>query len=417
MGPANALLHTVQDLGVVVGPAIGALLLTLASPSVAFLANGATFALSALLIARLRRRPARAGAAGGALAHVVHGLRATRDAPFALPLFLVAAMGEFIYGAQTVQLVVYAEQVLDLGDSGYGWLLAASGAGGLLSATVNGRLSTSTRVSIVVVSAAALVCVTELAYAGVDLVTIALVITVIGGGALVASEVVAETGLARVVPPEALGRVFGVFDSASVGAMIAGALVAPLLISWTSLDGSLLIIGGASLAVALGCLFWLRGLDAVCAERGHQLASRVAILEALPITSGSPRRVLEQLASAAQMCPLPPGIDVVVQGADAHALYAVVDGRVVVHRDGKAVVHLGPGDSFGERGLLDSAPRNATVTTEMDTTVMRMEGDVVLDALTADPALRPVLDRSSSAPGVEVPAGERPIVDDPRWVA
>jgi CRP-like cAMP-binding protein len=129
-----------------------------------------------------------------------------------------------------------------------------------------------------------------------------------------------------------------------------------------------------------------------------------------------PQIVLEQLASAAQFCPLPPGVDVVVQGAPAHAFYAVVEGRVVVHRDGKAVVHLGPGDSFGERGLLDHAPRNATVTTETDATLLRVEGHVLLDALEAAPNLRPALDLSSTAPGVQVPPGETVVVDDPRWV-
>ena len=51
LGPANALLHTVQDLAVVVGPAIGALLLTVAAPPAAFIANAGTFAVSALLFA------------------------------------------------------------------------------------------------------------------------------------------------------------------------------------------------------------------------------------------------------------------------------------------------------------------------------------------------------------------------------
>jgi CRP-like cAMP-binding protein len=93
-----------------------------------------------------------------------------------------------------------------------------------------------------------------------------------------------------------------------------------------------------------------------------------------------------------------------------------VDGRVVVHRDGKVIVHLGPGDSFGERGLLDHAPRNATVTTEVDTTLLRVEGRVLLDALEAAPSLQPALDLSSTAPGVQVPPDETAVVDDPRWV-
>lgn len=78
-------------------------------------------------------------------------------------------------------------------------------------------------------------------------------------------------------------------------------------------------------------------------------------------------------------------------------------------------MHLGPGGSFGERGLLDHVPRNATVTTEMDTTLLRVEGHALLDALEAASGLRPALDLSSAAPGVQVPAGETAVVDDPRW--
>ncbi len=65
-GPAYALLHTVQDLGVVVGPALGAVLLVVAPDSVAFIVNAGTFALSAALIATLRRRPTTEARAGSA---------------------------------------------------------------------------------------------------------------------------------------------------------------------------------------------------------------------------------------------------------------------------------------------------------------------------------------------------------------
>ena len=179
---------------------------------------------------------------------------------------------------------------------------------------------------------------------------------------------------------------------------------------------SFLILGAAAVLVTFACILGLRGLDAVSAKRAEALASRLGVIEHLPVTSGVPPLVVERLASAAQMCPLPPGVDVVVQGAPAHAFYAVVDGRVVVHRDGQTVVHLGPGDSFGERGLLDNAPRNATVTTELDTTVLRIEGHALLEALQAAPILRPALDLSSTAPGVHVPDQESAVVDDKRWV-
>jgi len=415
LGPANALLHTVQDLGIVIGPAIGAILLGVAPAWIAFLANGATFAISALLISTMRPDTAPSGGRTSGVAQLAAGLQTVRATAFALWLIVIVAMVEFTYGAQTVQLVVYATRSLGLGSGGYGVLLTAAGVGGLVSAVANGRLSTSRRVSLIVVVTGLLACATQLAYAGVQVLTIALAVTVIGNVGLVSCEVVGETALARIVPREALGRVFGIFNAVSVAAMIAGAILAPVLVAATSLRASLLILGAAAMQVTLLGGLGLRGFDELNARRADALASRVKVLEGLPVTVGAPQIVLEQLASAAQFCPLPPGVDVVVQGAPAHAFYAVVAGRVVVHRDGKAVVHLGPGDSFGERGLLDRAPRNATVTTEVDTTLLRVEGHALFDALEAAPALRPALDLSSTAPGVQVPPGETAVVDDPRW--
>lgn len=415
LGAANALLHTVQALGVVIGPAIGAILLAVAPSWVAFAANGATFAASALLISAIRPDRAPAGRHTSGVGQLAAGMRTVRTTAFALWLIVAMAMAEFTYGAQTVQLVVYARQSLGLGSGGYGVLLTAAGVGGLVSAVVNGRLATGKQVSLIVIVAGSLACAAQLAYAGVQALTIAPVVTVIGSAGLVSCQVVGETALARIVPRDALGRVIGIFSAGSRIAIISGAVLASVLVASTSLRASLLTLGAAATLITLLCGLGLRGLDALNAQRAEALALRVHVLRGLPVTVGVPQIVLEQLASAAQFRPLPPGIDVVIQGAPAHAFYAVVEGRVVVHRDGKAVVRLGPGDSFGERGLLDRAPRNATVTTEMDTTLLRIEGSALLDALEAAPSLRPALDLSSTAPGVRGAESETAVVDDPRW--
>ena len=159
----------------------------------------------------------------------------------------------------------------------------------------------------------------------------------------------------------------------------------------------------------------MRGLDAVSRRRAEALASRVAIIDKVPLAQGVPQIVLEELAAAAQLCPLPPGVDVVVQGAPAHAFYVVVDGEVVVHRDDTEVIRLGPGEWFGERGLLDHAPRNATVTTAVDSNVLRLEGSVLLDALEAAPTMRSELVGGGRRPGTA--AAATALVDDPRWEA
>jgi membrane protein implicated in regulation of membrane protease activity len=59
----------------VVGPAIGAILLTVAATWVAFAVNALTFVVSALLVSRLRRRPAASPTAetGRAASQLKHG--------------------------------------------------------------------------------------------------------------------------------------------------------------------------------------------------------------------------------------------------------------------------------------------------------------------------------------------------------
>lgn len=419
LAPANALLHTVQDLGVVVGPAIGAILLAVAPDAVAFLVNGATFAASAALISTMRRRAAPAGVRQieSMRSELMYGLHTARTTSFVVPLLVVVAMAELTYGAQTVQLVLYAASRLDAGAAGYGYLLAVAGLGGLLSAAVNARLAASTKVAGIVVVAGAAFCATQLAYGWTTEPALALLVTLLGGAGFVACEVVAETALARVVRSEVLGRVMGVFDALSVAAMVLGAVLAPVLIARTSLRTSFVVLGIATVVVTFACLAGLRGLGELSRKRAALLTSRLAVIERLPIMVGAPRIVLEQLASASQICPLPPGVDIVVEHAPAHAFFAVVDGIVLVHLNGEEVARIGPGGSFGERGLLDNAPRNATVTTEVQSTIMRIEGDVLLDALQSYPTVLSAIDRSNKAPWAGAPVVEKPaaLVDDPAW--
>jgi len=397
LGPANALLHTVQEIGVVLGPAIGAALLLVAPDYAAFLVNAGSFAFSAALISGIRRGAGRGAAtdARGAGQQFRHGLRTAWSTRFVVPLILVVAAAELVYGAQTVQLVVYADEKLGLGAAGYGWLLAASGVGGVLSAVVNGRLAASTRVSVIVISTAALYCATQLAYAATDVFALALLVTVVGGAGFVACEVVGETALARVIPEDVLGRVLGVMAGVSVAMLLAGAALAPVLINVASLTTSLVVLGVAALVVVFASRAALAGLDALSRERAESLAWRVAVIEKLPVVTGVPRLALEQLARASQIVPVPAGVDVVVEGAPAHAFYAVLDGRVVVHHEGTAIAHIGAGEYFGERGLLDEAPRNATVTTETQSSLLRVEGDVFLDVLQTAPTLQSALMRVS----------------------
>lgn len=59
--------------------------------------------------------------------------------------------------------------------------------------------------------------------------------------------------------------------------------------------------------------------------------------------------------------PVAPGEIIIKQGEEGDNFYIVEDGKYSVQVDGKEVVQIGPGGSFGELALMYNAPRAATV--------------------------------------------------------
>ena len=92
-----------------------------------------------------------------------------------------------------------------------------------------------------------------------------------------------------------------------------------------------------------------------------------------------------------------PGEDLIQQGAEGDAFYAIRSGRVDVIRDGEEIATLGPGEYFGETALLTDAPRNATVRAHTPVRAFRLSrqgfDDVIAGAFRRG-LLRPATDRT-----------------------
>ena len=85
-------------------------------------------------------------------------------------------------------------------------------------------------------------------------------------------------------------------------------------------------------------------------------------LKRIPLFSGASDEELKQVAAFAESKEVDDGTEVVSEGGFSRELLAIEDGTAEVTRDGEKIPDLGPGDVFGEQGMLDDDMRAATVT-------------------------------------------------------
>jgi CRP/FNR family cyclic AMP-dependent transcriptional regulator len=82
----------------------------------------------------------------------------------------------------------------------------------------------------------------------------------------------------------------------------------------------------------------------------------------VPLFQGMTESARDAVAGLAQETHFDDGDDVTREGDEGDAFYVVVDGQLVVSRNGMTLRELGPGDFLGEISLVDGRPRTATVT-------------------------------------------------------
>jgi CRP/FNR family cyclic AMP-dependent transcriptional regulator len=92
-----------------------------------------------------------------------------------------------------------------------------------------------------------------------------------------------------------------------------------------------------------------------------------AVLKAVPLFSSCPDEQLRMLAAVVTRKSVSRSTTVMASGDPNDSLYIVLSGRLKVlmsDSDGKEVILsiLGPGEFFGEMGLIDDSPRSASVT-------------------------------------------------------
>ncbi len=86
-----------------------------------------------------------------------------------------------------------------------------------------------------------------------------------------------------------------------------------------------------------------------------------ARLQGIGFFSGLTKQELERVASWADEIDVSEGQELASEGRFAHEFFVIEDGLAHVLKSGESIAELGPGDFFGEIGLLETERRTASV--------------------------------------------------------
>jgi CRP-like cAMP-binding protein len=119
-----------------------------------------------------------------------------------------------------------------------------------------------------------------------------------------------------------------------------------------------------------------------------------AALRRIQLFDGLSRKQRKLLAMRVDEVDVPAGKVLCCKGKAADEFFVIEEGTAKVVRDGQYLDALGPGDFFGEMGLLDDEPRNADVIAETPLTVIVLRGPALKELERDAPRLARRLRRS-----------------------
>jgi CRP/FNR family cyclic AMP-dependent transcriptional regulator len=97
-------------------------------------------------------------------------------------------------------------------------------------------------------------------------------------------------------------------------------------------------------------------------------------LKSIPLFEEVGEEELAQIAPFATEVEVEAGRELVREGDFSYEFMAIEEGEAEVTRGGEHVADLGPGDFFGEMGLLERTLRNATVTAKTPVRLVTLTG-------------------------------------------
>lgn len=121
------------------------------------------------------------------------------------------------------------------------------------------------------------------------------------------------------------------------------------------------------------------------------IRARATVLERLFLFEGLPFHAQMRVSSICQEVFFSPGEVLVEDGDPGDSMFAIVQGRVRVEKDGVVLATLDKGEHFGELSLIDQRPRSARVQCETFGSAIIIQREQLQEFCRRDPALGNVL--------------------------
>ncbi|MEP6629919.1 MAG: MFS transporter [Lapillicoccus sp.] len=223
---AISIVSSTFQIGAMVGPVVGGLLIAIVGPGWAFVVNALSFAapLTALALIRPSELHLSKGPAG-VQARVRDGLRYALDSPTVLwPVVMVATFGFFTISLP-VTLAAFAKHDFGSGPSGVGLLNGAVALGALCGALFTARRSRALRLR-TIATAAGLLATAQMIASLSTTQTVLMLLVVLVGATNMAFLTSAQSLVQLTAPDHLRGRVVGVYMTAFIG---SGALGGPVV--------------------------------------------------------------------------------------------------------------------------------------------------------------------------------------------
>jgi MFS family permease len=251
---ANSVAWSSGRLVQIIGASLAGGLIAWAGTTPAFLVNAASFAFSAVMIARLslpaRAAPPRMGGLRAWWEDAREGWAYAHCDPFVARLVPVQALTSLAVGATSALLVVLATQHLHLAAGGFGWLLAAIGVGALLGPFLSNWLTRGRYLDVRLLFVPYLIRgAGDIALGLVVGLPWALLILFVYGLNTSTGMVASNTILQTVIPDRVRGRVFTLLDVTWAAMRLLSLGVGGWLADRAGIS-SVYVIGGALLTLA-----------------------------------------------------------------------------------------------------------------------------------------------------------------------